>query len=301
MITNAPQRDASSLSSERSSYPGGKSGAGIFQRLISLIPPHRVLVVPFAGHCGVARNIRPAEHTIVIDRDASVCQWWSDWCRTKHGRALEIHHCDGIEWMRYRFGCTEYSDAGSGDTGLGVSRSRVPGVPSRGDRRLVMPPACDRLSQDAAGTVGSGDARGDWFVFCDPPYVMSQRVTGRIYDCEMTDADHQRLLGTVSTLPASRYRVMLCGYPSGLYASLQAWTTVDHRVPTRGGLQAERIWMNYPPGPELHDYRYIGASNRSRERIRRRQKNWLAQLAAMPAVERQAMLSVLTERDAGAS
>ena len=39
------------------SYPGGKSGAGIYQRLINLIPRHRILIVPFAGHCGVVRNI----------------------------------------------------------------------------------------------------------------------------------------------------------------------------------------------------------------------------------------------------
>ncbi len=58
------------------SYPGGKSGAGIYQRLINLIPPHRVLIVPFAGHCGVVRHIRPAEHTIVIDQNPDVCEWW---------------------------------------------------------------------------------------------------------------------------------------------------------------------------------------------------------------------------------
>jgi hypothetical protein len=87
------------VSSDKSSYPGGKSGAGIYQRLINLIPPHRVLVVPFAGHCGVVRNIRPAEQTIVIDQDPAVCQWWDDWSRSKQGRRLEIHHCDGIEWL----------------------------------------------------------------------------------------------------------------------------------------------------------------------------------------------------------
>lgn len=78
------------------SYPGGKSGAGIYQRLINLIPRHRILIVPFAGHCGVVRNIRPAEHTIVIDQNPSVCQWWADWSRTKVGRNIEIHNCDGF-------------------------------------------------------------------------------------------------------------------------------------------------------------------------------------------------------------
>ncbi|MBX3422256.1 MAG: hypothetical protein KF752_11940 [Pirellulaceae bacterium] len=76
MISDTIQRD-------KSNYPGGKSGAGIFQRLINLIPRHRILIVPFAGHCGVVRNIKPAEHTIVIDQNASVCQWWADWSRTK--------------------------------------------------------------------------------------------------------------------------------------------------------------------------------------------------------------------------
>ncbi len=52
--------------------------------------------------------------------------------------------------------------------------------------------------------------------------------------------------------------------------------------------------MNYERPVTLHDYRYVGDSRRSRERIRRRQRNWLAQLQAMPVVERTAMLEVLT-------
>jgi hypothetical protein len=43
----------------------------------------------------------------------------------------------------------------------------------------------------------------------------------------------------------------------------------------------------------LHDYRYIGDGRRSRERIRRRQKNWQEQLRQMSEQERLAMLEVL--------
>jgi len=64
-------------------------------------------------------------------------------------------------------------------------------------------------------------------------------------------------------------------------------------VPTRGGLQDERIWMNYRKPVDLHDYAYIGDGRRSRERIRRRQKNWREQLLKMPEQERLAMLEVL--------
>lgn len=138
----------------------------------------------------------------------------------------------------------------------------------------------------------------EYFVFCDPPYVMSERASGRIYQWELSDFDHQRLLGTVTRIDALRARVMVCGYSCGLYASLDPWWSVDHRVPTRGGLQDERIWMNYSKPIELHDYQYLGDGRRSRERIRRRQKNWAAQLVAMPLQEQAAMLRVLSELSA---
>lgn len=249
------------------SYPGGKSGAGIFQRLINLIPRHRILIVPFAGHCGVVRNIRPAEHTIVVDSDPSVCQWWLDWSRSKKGRRLEIHHCDGIEFLRYRLGVTEYSDPS--------------GVDADG---------CDASMN---GTRATNQSASEYFIFADPPYVMSERSGKRIYQCELTDEDHQRFLGTATLLDASRYQMMICGYACALYSPLDRWFSIDHRVPTRGGLQDERIWMNYQKPGELHDYRYIGDTRRSRERIRRRQKNWREQLNRMSDQERTAMLEVL--------
>jgi hypothetical protein len=132
------------------------------------------------------------------------------------------------------------------------------------------------------------------FIFCDPPYVLSERSGGRIYECELTDEDHQRFLGTVTQLEASKYSVMICGYSCDLYSALDPWESIDHRVPTRGGLQDERIWMNYQKPVRLHDYQYVGDGRRSRERIRRRQKNWHEQLQAMPEQERLAMLEVLT-------
>jgi hypothetical protein len=80
-----------------------------------------------------------------------------------------------------------------------------------------------------------------------------------------------------------------------LYDSILNWKSIDHRVPTRGGLQEERIWMNYQSPEILHDYQYIGDGRRSRERIRRRQKNWREQLLAMPEQQRMAMLEVLNQ------
>lgn len=247
----------------QSSYPGGKSGAGIFQRLINLIPRHRILISAFAGHCGVVRNIRPAEQTIVIDPDEAVCEWWDHWRRSKQGRDLEIHHCDGIEWLRHQFGLSEYSADGN-----------------RG-----MAPQSIALSET------------DTFVFADPPYVLSERSHGKQYAHELCDDGHRRLLEVLTLIPATSAEIMLCGYDSPIYATLEHWKSIDHRVPTRGGLQDERIWMNYPDAGILHDHRFLGNTRRQRERIRRRQINWLSQLNAMGDRERAAMLEVLNQTE----
>jgi len=266
----------SSVSGSRvqSSYPGGKSGSGIHQRLINLIPAHRQLIVPFAGRCGVTRKIKPAEHTVLIDRCEKVLQWWDDWQRTPAGRAVELHHCDGIEWLRFRFGLTEYSAAGSSD-----GRSSVTG----------------RL-EAATPKLAAGD--GESFVFCDPPYVLSARKKHNIYDHEMSDDDHGRLVGIALRLPVP---LMLCGYESPVYAALQDWSIVRHKVMGRRGLNAEAIWMNYLAPSRLHDTRYLGNNRRERERIRRRQRTVRNSLAAMGEQERAAMLDAIAAEysDAG--
>lgn len=41
------------------SYPGGKGGAGVVQRIINLMPPHRVYLEPFLGGAAVMRARAP--------------------------------------------------------------------------------------------------------------------------------------------------------------------------------------------------------------------------------------------------
>lgn len=50
-------------------YPGGKNGAGVYQKLINLIPPHDVYIEPFLGSGAVMRLKRPAVASIGIDAD----------------------------------------------------------------------------------------------------------------------------------------------------------------------------------------------------------------------------------------
>jgi len=130
-------------------------------------------------------------------------------------------------------------------------------------------------------------------VYCDPPYLMSSRVLhGRLYRCEMSTADHVRLLDVISRMPCM---VQISGYWSELYATrLASWRCVTYQAQTRGGWPAtERLWMNYPEPVELHDYGYLGRGFRDRERLKRLRSRWLARLARMGQLERGALLSAM--------
>ena len=52
-------------------YPGGKAGAGVYQTLINLMPPHRVYIEAFVGGGAVLKTKRPAQYSIAIDRDTA--------------------------------------------------------------------------------------------------------------------------------------------------------------------------------------------------------------------------------------
>jgi len=48
-------------------YIGGKSQAGVYQRIINLIPPHDVYIEPFLGGAAIMRLKKPARVSIGVD------------------------------------------------------------------------------------------------------------------------------------------------------------------------------------------------------------------------------------------
>lgn len=51
------------------SYPGGKSGAGVYQTIINHIPPHKVYIEPFLGGGAIMKMKAQASHSIGVDVD----------------------------------------------------------------------------------------------------------------------------------------------------------------------------------------------------------------------------------------
>jgi hypothetical protein len=239
-------------------YPGGKAGAGVYQTLINLMPPHRCYVEPFVGGGAILRMKRPADMNIVCDLDAAVLPP----LRTAIAGPAGVTWPAGTSFASFSF--------------------RVGTI------------SYDCLHQDGidfllteATTFGS-----DTLIYCDPPYLMSTRSGRRLFKHELEDDAHRRLLGAIQSL---KCRVMISGYSSSLYAKeLKGWHASSFATTTRGGKHvAEWVWCNFQRPVALHDYRFLGDNYRERERIKRKQKRWKDRLVKMPILERQALLAAI--------
>ncbi len=130
-------------------------------------------------------------------------------------------------------------------------------------------------------------------IYADPPYVHSTRFKTNLYQHEMTDEDHDRVL---ELLCSTNCNVMISGYDNPLYAArLCGWSRIKYNAMTRGGVRQETLWFNFPQPTALHDYRYLGEGYRERERIKRKKERWAMKLAALPTLERQAILAAFDE------
>lgn len=271
----------------RMAYPGGKAGSGVYQTLINQIPPHDVFVSAFAGHCAVLRRKRPARRNIAIDLDEDPLRHLAAECGEMAG--LELYRCDAIAWLRVTFGL----DLIAGSRSRARESPDSEAAPGAGAGTRVSPPATSAerpRPTDSAASPAAAPAAGGWFVFCDPPYPMSTRTSGRIYRCDQTDdAFHDRLLAMLAALPC---RVLVCSYPNALYRdALRGWRTLTYFATVRSGeRRREQLWANYDAPSALHDYRFLGHDKREREKIARRRRNLEAKLQRLPEIERTALL-----------
>ncbi len=284
---------------DRVRYPGGKSGAGVYQTIINLMPPHRVYIEPFLGGGAIMRLKRPAAANIGLDLDPAVIAGWrSRTDETDDGSRINLVPSSDL--------AISAATAGIGDerSRLGVSGDdRVSPVltveySGGGAPAFLADPDDEVPAQwrfqvgDGIGFLRSYRFTGEELVYCDPPYLHSTRSRTDLYRYEMTDRQHRALLRVVKRLPC---KVMLSGYWSRLYTDqLQGWNSATFQAMTRAGKPAtEHLWFNFPPPVALHDYRFLGADFRERERIKRKKLRWVNRLRSMPMLERQALLAAL--------
>lgn len=162
------------------------------------------------------------------------------------------------------------------------------------DLELIHADAMDFLADNIATFNESG--RNHFFIYCDPPYLMETRASGRaIYAHEFaTVEEHRELLRLLKQI---RSNIAISGYAHRLYADeLRGWREITFRTRTRGGTIAiEHLWMNYPEPMELHDYRYLGRNYRERERIKRQKVRWTRRLERMDTQQRHALMQAIGE------
>ncbi len=104
------------------------------------------------------------------------------------------------------------------------------------------------LCRDAVDVIRQQDGPKTLF-YIDPPYVSSTRSTLDMYQHEMTDEDHRRMLDTIT---ACKGAVMLSGYPNRLYKeALSNWNRHDFEIDNKvSGAKTkdkaiESVWCNF--------------------------------------------------------
>ena len=78
-----------------SNYTGSKGGSGVWQRIISEMPPHATYVEPFLGTGIILRTKRAADASIGVDSNPAVIAWWKE----NHPEAITIC-ADAISWLK---------------------------------------------------------------------------------------------------------------------------------------------------------------------------------------------------------
>lgn len=147
----------------------------------------------------------------------------------------------------------------------------------------MQPTLCQVVQADAVDYLSSLQLDEETLIYADPPYHPETRRRQRVYRCDYSVRDHERLLECLTGLPC---KVLISGYASPLYAErLSGWSTHRFTVQTHAGLREECVWFNYPKPTVLHDDRYLGNGFREREVIRRRQDRLRSRIEQLSLVE----------------
>lgn len=257
------------------SWYGGKTLMLDF--LLPLMGRHRRYVEPFSGSWALGFNKPPSQLDVYNDADEGLVNFMqvvqdpalseqliaalylTQKSRQEHESCKRNYpaRSDRVEWARQFFVLVRQSRSGIfGNTwGYGITTT---GGNFHSAIKLIRP-ASARLRHVCIHNLHFRDLLPmydgpDTLIYLDPPYLSTTRESKKVYQHEMSVADHVELLAQIKQLHGM---VLLSGYPSKLYnESLADWFHVDHAVPcycapnkTKGDdnhkpYRLERVWMN---------------------------------------------------------
>jgi len=154
---------------------------------------------------------------------------------------------------------------------------------------------CRFSSIDAVELLDSLTPSKSMLAYCDPPYPLESRRSGRLYRYEYTAGDHVKLVDAVLKLNCM---VIVSGYPNTIYSdALSNWNCHTFTTPTRSGtIATEKAWFNFPVPEHLHDYNYIGSDFRKREIFKRQKMRLIKRLEKMEPQKRHSLILAITDR-----
>jgi len=77
-------------------FVGSKNGSGVYQKIISMIPPHDVYIEPFVGTGAILRKKRFSKRSIALDLDAGCIDALS-----RERLQVDLIVGDGVEFIRH--------------------------------------------------------------------------------------------------------------------------------------------------------------------------------------------------------
>lgn len=246
-------------------YPGAKWK--IASWIVEHLPPHVHYVEPFFGSGAVFFNKPPAKHEVINDLSGDVVnlfrvirehgeelaalvdltpysreEYYSSYERT--GEPLEDARRFLVRsWQAHGFKVnyrTGWRHNGSKSLQpITTLWNRVPA--SIRDVAIRLKDA--EIEHTPAMAIIERYATADTLIYADPPYVLDTRDRRKLYQHEMTDADHVLLLDALDAHPGP---VVLSGYRCPLYDNrLAHWTAVEKRTQAeKGNTRTEVLWLN---------------------------------------------------------
>lgn len=269
-------------------WVGGK--ARIIGRLIPLFPPHKRYVSVFGGSAADLLGKPRSQEEIYNDLNANLVNVFrvlrndarrkrlcfalehTPYSRMEYIRCLALlKTSDGsdVERARAFFVCATFGYGGKdpvvGNRGNFTVNLKI-AHSSRWDQvTLHIQKVARRFrhvlieSRDWLHVLDKHDGN-DTFFYVDPPYVPTSRITARVYQHEMSEGDHERMVNRLRVVAG---HVMLSGYPNDLYDKLlgdwrQAWFNARCSISGKSkSLRTEVVWMNY----DRHGHRLATTSD----------------------------------------